>query len=264
MRVDCHTHIISGQRGVDCSEHLEAAERVDSCVVLAADSGDGSKRANKVVSEYVGKHRDKMVGFGVVDAVKDGVDVKHLRVLKDQLGLSGVVVYCAGGGYHPLHSRAMRLYESAEALGLPVFFHNSGPFRGEDVLEYGQSYLLDEAARRFGGLKMIIGGMGRPFVKQTFCMVQKHANVYADLTLPAERVWEIYNVVVGAYEWGVMDKLLFGSGFPDGDADACTEALLGFNKLLTGTSLPMVPRGSIRNIIERNSLEVLGIGGSGE
>ena len=56
-----------------------------------------------------------------------------------------------------------------------------------------------------------------------------------------------------------MDKLLFGSGFPLGNAGECIETLLGFNMLLADTQLPTVPRASIRNVIERDSLELLGI-----
>ena len=37
------------------------------------------------------------------------------------------------------------------------------------------------------------------------------------------------------------------------------ETLLGFNKLLGDTNLPTVPRGNIRGIIERDTLDVLGI-----
>ena len=37
------------------------------------------------------------------------------------------------------------------------------------------------------------------------------------------------------------------------------ETLLGFNMLLADTNLPIVPRGSIRNVIERDTLELLGI-----
>jgi len=66
-------------------------------------------------------------------------------------------------------------------------------------------------------------------------------------------------MVVAAYEQGVMDKLLFGSGFPSGNAGACMETLLGFNKLLGDTNLPTVPHGEIRSIIERDTLELLGI-----
>jgi len=79
------------------------------------------------------------------------------------------------------------------------------------------------------------------------------------LTIQPRNVWQIYNMVMAAHEYGVMDKLLFGSGFPSGDAGRCIETLLGFNMLLADTNLPAVPRGSIRNIIERDTLGLLGI-----
>ncbi len=126
-------------------------------------------------------------------------------------------------------------------------------------MEYAQPYLLDEIAREFSELKIIIGSMGMPFIEQTLSMVARHKNVYADLTIRPKSVWQTYNMVVSAYEHGVMDKLLFGSGFPTGDAGQCMETLLGFNMLLADTNLPTVPRGNIRNIIERDTLRLLGI-----
>ena len=153
----------------------------------------------------------------------------------------------------------MRFYESAQELGLPVFFHTGRHLRPEAVLDYAQPYLLDEVARTFPGLKIIIGSMGMPFVEQTLSMIAKHENVYADLTIMPSSVWQVYNMVVAAHEHGVMEKLLFGRGFPFGNAGECIETLLGFNKLLGDTNLPTVPRGNIRNIIERNTLELLGI-----
>ena len=108
-------------------------------------------------------------------------------------------------------------------------------------------------------MKIVIGSMGVPFVEQTLLMLAKHENVYADLTIRPDRVWQIYNMVVAAYERGVMDKLLFGSGFPGGKAKECIETLLGFNKLLADTNLPAVPRGNISGIIERDTLKLLAI-----
>ena len=258
MIVDCHTHINCAADDVETSEHLEAAETVDVCIVLATAEGP-SEEVNKRVSEYVDKHKEKMVGFAVVEPIQDGVSVKSLTSIKDKLGLEGAVLYCSSCGFHPTHSRAMRFYESAEELGWPVFFHNGGHLGSDAVLDYAQPYLLDDVARAFPGLKIVIGTMGMPFAEQTFSMVAKHENVYADLTIRPGNVWQVYNTVVPAYERGVMDKLLFGSGFPSGKAGECIEALLGFNMLLADTNLPTVPRGSIRNIIERDTLELLGI-----
>jgi predicted TIM-barrel fold metal-dependent hydrolase len=259
------------------SEHLAAAETVDRCIVLAASDGP-SEEVNKKLAEYVNKYKEKMVGFAVVDPIKDKISVNKLKPIRDKLELQGFVVHCCAKGLHPSNSRAMRFYEAAQELGLPVFFHNGhGVLGADDVLSYAQPYLLDEVAREFPALKIIIGNMGMPFTEQTLSMVAKHENVYADLTIRPSNVWQTYNTVVAAYERSVMDKLLFGSGFPLGNAGECIEALLGFNSfplgnagecieallgfnmLLADTKLPTVPRGSIRNIIERNTLELLGI-----
>jgi len=258
MIVDCHTHIDCAGSEVDVSEHLAAAEKVDVCIVLAG-AGESSEESNQKVSEYVGKHKEKMVGFAVVEPTEDKVGVKSVGGMTEKLGLKGAVLYCSSCGFHPAHSRAMHFYESAQELGLPIFFHNGGPLGPAAVLDYAQGFMLDEVARRFPDLRMVIGSMGTPFVDQTMEMLAKHKNVYADLTIRPSNVWQVYNIVVPAYEYGVMDKLLFGSGFPYGRAGECMETLLGFNKLLADTNLPTVPRDKIRGIIERDALAVLGI-----
>lgn len=258
MIVDCHTHVGSLTE-VDTSEHLAAVETVDACVVLAGPD-DAHDTVNRKLSEYVGRNGAKMVGFAVVDPTQDPIDEKSLRSQVEELHLQGLVVYCALCGFHPVHSRAMRFYAAVQEMGLPIFFHNSShALKSSAFLEYVQPYLLDEVARTFPELKIVIGNMGVPFVEQTLSMVAKHEHVFADLTIRPGKVWQTYNIVVAAYERDVMDKLLFGSGFPLGTAGECIETLLGFNMLLADTNLPTVPRGSIRNVIERESLDLLGI-----
>jgi len=154
----------------------------------------------------------------------------------------------------------MRFYAAVQEMGLPVFFHNSShTLRAGAILEYAQPYLLDEVARAFPELNMVIGNMGVPFIEQTLSMVSKHERVFADLTIRPGKVWQTYHIVVAAYEREVLEQLLFGSGFPLANAGECIETLLGFNMLLADTQLPTVPRASIRNVIERDSLELLGI-----
>jgi len=258
MIVDCHTHVRSLSE-TEVSEHLLAAEAVDACIVLAGLDG-ARDQVNRKLSEYVDKHSDRMVGFAEVDPTQERIDEKGLTSLAERLGFRGVVLYCSMRGFHPAHSLAMRFYGAIQERGLPVFFHNgSHALSAEAVLEYAQPYLLDEVARAFPDLKIVIGNMGVPFVEQTLSMVDKHENVYADLTIRPAKVWQTYNIVVAAHERNVMEKLLFGSGFPLGQAGECMETLLGFNMLLGDTKLPAVPRGNLRNVIERDSLELLGI-----
>jgi hypothetical protein len=71
--------------------------------------------------------------------------------------------------------------------------------------------------------------------------------------------WQVYRTVIAAYEQDVMDKLIFGSAFPAARAQDCIEALLGFNGPVKEAGLPTVPRNLIQDIIERNTLQQLGI-----
>jgi hypothetical protein len=258
---------------LDLSEHLEAAEVVDKCIVLAASGEHGraasgehgraaadgpADKVNGQLSEYVAKYEQKMVGFAFIDPLNGGVNVRNLKSTTEKLGLKGVVLYCSQSAFHPAHSEAMRLYESAQELMLPVFFHNT-PVGPGGILEFAPPFLLDEVARTFPGLKIIVGNMGYPFYDQTLCLLAKHKNVFADLSVKPGNVWQVFNVVVAAYEQGVMDKLLFGSAFPAARAQDCMEALLGFNKLLSGANLPTVPRANLQSVIERDTLKLLGI-----
>jgi predicted TIM-barrel fold metal-dependent hydrolase len=257
MIADCHTHMNCTAGQANIADHLSACEQIDSCIVLAT-AGESTEKSNKDLSDYI-KDQPKMVGFGIFDPLRDNPAPKNVKSLTIDMGLKGVVLYCPQGGFHPADSRIMRFYKAAEGLKLPVFFHNCPPFAGDDILNFSQPYLIDEVARKFGDLKMIIGGMGLPFLNQTISMLAKHENVYADLSICPQHVWEVYNLVVNCYEAGIMDKLLFGSGYPQAQPGECIETLLGFNKLMANTGLPNVPREEIRAIIERDTLSVLGI-----
>jgi len=242
---------------LDVSEHIEASEVVDKCIVLAYPDDDPDK-ANAQLSEYVAKYDQKMVGFAIINPLTDNVSPRALKSITEKLGFKGIVLYCSQTGFHPAHSMAYQLYESAQELALPVFFHNS-PVGPAGFLEYAQPFLLDEIARSFPSLKIVIGNMGRPFVEQTLCLLAKHKNVFGDLSIKPGNVWEVYNLVLAAQEQAVLEKLLFGSAFPAARAQQCIETLLGFNRLLGTANLPTVPRENMQNIIERDTLKLLGI-----
>lgn len=261
MIVDCHTHADNDELRNSLVGQL--AETIDAAFVLATPEGD-RVATNQQLSLFVGA-QESLIGWAVLDPTQDPISQEELRATTLDMGLLGVVLYCSRHAYNPTHSQAMKLCDAAQSLGLPVFFHNAGMGIGDSGdLAYAQPYLLDEVAQAFPDLKMVIGCMGVPFVSQTMAVLMRHEHVFAGLTICPNKVWQTYNIVVNAYEHGVMNKLLFGSGFPEGDAGACIEALLGFNMRLANTSLPTVPRGIIRNIVERDSLNMLGIPTRGE
>jgi len=239
-------------------DHFAASVQVDKCFVLACPA-QINRESNKLVSEYVLRHPEKMYGFAVVNPVADDISKKYWSAMKNDLGFKGAVLYCSAQAFHPAHSLALQFYEVAQELKLPLFFHNAPPYDSNAVLEFARPSLLDEIARNFKDLKIVIGSMGQPFISETLCMVEKFDNVYGDLTINPEKIWNVYNTVVAAHEAGVLGKLIFGSGLPFGRAASCIETLLGFNKLLADTNLPTVPREMIREIIERDSILLLNL-----
>lgn len=257
MIIDCHTHINCLEQEVDSEQHRSVCRDIDGCFVLGG-CGFERKEANQRLSEYISGN-PKAVGFAVLHPVEDGISKRELKDLTEGMGLRGIVLYCAEDRFHPAHSQAMQVYEFCQDRRIPVFFHNCPPYSSEAVLDYARPWLLDEAARTFPNLKMIIGRMGLPFLEQTLCLLAKHENVYADLTIHPKKIWQVYSTVVSAYEAGVMDKLLFGSGFPYATPGACIETLLGFNKLLSDAHLPPVPREKLRSVVERDSMTLLGL-----
>ena len=259
MIVDCHTHVNLDAGDKGCAEHLTATEALDACVVLPS-LGPDRQAINTFVSQHVRAHKDRMIGFALIDPTADDVSAAGLKDRMQEWGMQGVVVYCAASGFHPSHSHALCLYEVAQEQGWPVFFHNGDLERKtEGNLSFAQPMLLDEIAQMYPDLKMVIGSMGRPFVEQTLLIIGRHKNVYADLAIRPACVWQTYNMIVAAHERQVMDKLLFGSAYPPGRVESCIETLLGFNMMFADTNLPTVPRGLLRNVVERPTLEVLGL-----
>jgi len=292
MIVDCHTHIwqspdqlgqldlgnsprwsrkrpsrISAERGTwrnnhpaaDPDHHWAQSGTVDKSIVLGFKSRYlHAEIPNGFVSEYVRRFPQKLIGFAGIDPTEECAR-EEVYTAKDALRLAGITVSPPNQDFHPSDSRAMEVYAEAEKLGMPILFHPSGQFAEMSKLEYGRPYLLDEIARTFPGLRIVIAQLGQPWIDETIVMLGKHANVLADLSGLLGRPWQAYNALVSAHQHGVIDKLLFGSDFPYTSATECIEALYSINQLAQGTNLPVVPREALRGIVERDALSLLGI-----
>ena len=285
MIVDCFTHTwetderlgsLLGENGrrlglgptqadrhvASAARHLEASKPIDVAFVLGFKSVYlGAEISNDAVAAYVRTHPDRLVGFAGIDPSDPRGGVQELERARAELGLKGVTVAPAAQGVHPANSQAMLIYAEAARRGLPVLFHSGVTITSATRLEYAQPVLLDEVAREHPTLKIIVAHMGFPWVRETLVLLAKHPNVYADLSWLLRQPWETYQALLAASQFGVMDKLLFGSGFPASSASECIESLLSLNQLVHGTNLPNIPREQLRQIVERDALTLLGIEG---
>lgn len=284
MIVDCHTHVwqspeqlgdgalaelsrptvVAGQKmrllpQADTANHLLAAEPADRTFVLGFRSQYlGAQIPNDYIADYCREHADKMIGFAGIDPTEsDAVDqVTHVS---HDLHLKGLCICPAAQDFHPSDTRAMAVYERAAALHLPIIFYPGTHLSPKTKMEYARPHLLDEVARAFPNLKIVVSHMGYPWVDEMLVLLGKHQNVYSDVAALLRRPWIAYDALVRAHQFQVIDKLLFGSDFPFTTAGECIETLYTINQTTMGTNLPTVPRESLRGIVERDAMSLLGI-----
>jgi hypothetical protein len=279
MIVDCHTHIWESAEQLGeavtttlpnirpiyhsltkadslpeagMERHHAACRPVDRTFVLGFRSNYLKAHIpNDFVAEYVSQHPESLIGFAGIDPTDPDQAI--------ELGMKGLAVAPAAQNFHPMHSDALWVYQEAAKLGLPILFHQGLYFSADCKMEYARSALLDDVAREFPDLKIIVAHLGYPWVDETVVLIGKHANVFADISGLLLRPWQAYNTLLTAYQFGVMDKLLFGSDFPYNSPTHCIEALYSINHICHGTSLPTLPREKLRAIVERDTLALLGI-----
>ncbi|MBP7933892.1 MAG: amidohydrolase [Phycisphaerae bacterium] len=287
MIVDCHTHVWEsieqlgrgtgqvygrphGHRSAsipraDIASHLAAAKPVDKSFVLAFKSHYlEADVPNAYVARYVRQYPDRLIGFAGLDPSRPKEAIDELRRAHDDLGMRGVTIWPAAQDFHPASSAAMRVYAEVSRLRLPMLIHQDIHVAENCKMEFARPYLVDEIAREFPDLKIVIAQLGYPWTEETIALLCKHRNVFADISGLLHQPWAAYNALVSAYQAEVMDALLFGSDFPYGNAAACIEALYRINQFCHGTNLPTVPREQLRLIVERDVLKLLDIESDGD
>ncbi len=272
MIVDCHTQVwdsldwlgrtvrVEEARPLhaDAERHLAAVAPVDLAIVHGLTSRYlDAEIPNDFVAGYVKRYSQKMIGFAGIDP-NDADCIGQVRAAQEELQLKGVTISPPMQNYHPAATQAMRLYEACAERGLPVFVDQS--LRCPSAkMEFARPLLIDEVAREFPDLRIVMSHLGCPWAEEAIAVLSKHQHVYADIAGLLRRPWLAYNTLLAAYEYGVMDKLLFGSDFPYRSPAAGIEALYSVNQVSHGTNLITIPREQLRGIVERDALELLGI-----
>jgi len=287
MIVDCHTHVwespeqlgkaradaqgptVKGPSvepdaaaGPDASmeHHSRAEQPVDRCMVLGFKSRYlGAEIPAAFVASYVRRQPEKLIGVAGIDPTNLGEALADIRRAREEYGFRAITVSPAAQDFHPADSRAMQVFGEAMRLNMPVLLHQGFRACTGSKMEFARPALLDEVAREFPQLKLVIAHMGYPWVEECVVLLGKHENVFADMSGLMRRPWQAYNALLSAYQYGVVDKLLFGSDFPYSAPAAAIEALYRINQLVTGTNLPTIPRPHLAGIVERDALGLLGI-----
>lgn len=250
-------------------EHFQAMAPVDRAVVFGiafepmpsmrfAGSTVGYENPNDATYAYVNAHPEKLIGFMSVNPNAEDALEEMERCVGD-LRLKGIKLGPIYQKFHPWDQKAQAIYGRAQELGLPIVFHQGTSFPREAPLKYAPPTLMDEVAQRFPDLKIVMAHMAHPWQIDCIVTIRKHPNLFADISGLFYRPWSFYNCLRLAYEWGVMHKLLLGSDFPFSTPQENLDALPRVNDILEGTRLPRVPEEGLAAIIQRDSLQLLGV-----
>ena len=236
----------------------QAIEQVDYALVLGFTSGlIGGDIPLELIVDRMRQLPEKLLGVAGIDPLADDAFDRFDAAV--EAGMVGIVISPAACGFHPMHSRAIQLYEACDQRGMVLVIDPCVDWSPRCVLEFAAPWLLDELARTFPTLSILLSGLGYPWTDQTLTRIGKHVHVYSDIAALTGRPWLLYNALMTARQMGVTDRLLLGSNFPFATPQQVITELYSLNTLTQGTNLPTVKREQLRAIVERNALTCLGI-----
>jgi hypothetical protein len=256
------------QSVVSWDDFMTAQQMADTSIVFNiawkpginpyADNTDMDGNYNDTTAQFVQTHADKLIGFMALHPHDAHMEDEFERCRVD-LGLRGIKLGANYQIFHPLETRALRIYELAQRHNLPILFHQgTSPVR-EAPIEYAHPLYMDEVAIRYPDLKIIMAHMGHPWTVETAVVIRKHPNVYADISALIYRPFTFWEAMIRATEWKVLHKLMIGSDYPVTTVEETVNALRNVNHIVEGTHLPRVPEDGIESMIYRDSLALLGL-----
>ena len=211
-----------------------------------------------LIANYVAAHPDTLIGFLSVDPTQPGWE-KELRDGHETLGLRGIKLLPMYAGFRPDDERLEPLWKYATKHRLPVLLHTGTTFVSQAPLECTLPRHIEPVAVRHPDVKIILAHLGHPYEGECVVVIRKHPNVYADISALHYRPFQFYHSLMLVQEYGVWDKVLFGTDYPFTTVNATLDGLRTLNRMLDGTALPRLDEAKIEAMIARDSLPLLGL-----
>ncbi len=217
----------------------------------------GVATPNAFVEQFCARTSTETVGFMALDPTDDDV----LDQLTDGVnrGLRGIKLYPVLAGFDPRDPAYDGFYAAAAQHGLVVLWHMGATPSPVGDLAVSQPLVVDAVARRHPELTQIIAHLGHPWQRETIVVLRKNRRVFADVSATWARPLDGYFALVRAQEWGVVDKLLFGSDYPIWTP---REAVDGLRSLagIAPAGLPAIRSETLEHLLDSDPRPVLGLG----
>lgn len=221
-----HWQPVYGHEWVDTTPEQfdEDMAEVDLAFVFGMKAtAAGVTSPHDYIADFCRRTRTETVGFMALDPSDDDA----LEQMRDGIdhGLRGIKLYPILGLYDPREERFDPFYRAASEAGLIVLWHMGATPSPAGRLEVSNPLVLDDVGRRHPDLTQIIAHLGHPWQRETMLLLRKHRHVFSDISASWARPADGQRAFVRAQEWGVVDKLLFGSDWPHWTPAGARQAL---------------------------------------
>ena len=277
MIVDVHSHyfrdpdhfspefVTQAKRGrnvdltVRWNEYAAAAHDAQKTIVFGGKARlSGLWVPDSEVAEYVRAAPDRLIGFLSLDPTQPGWQ-DELEEGHRNLKLKGIKLMPMYAGFLPNGPEMDPLWTYATRHRVPVLCHTGTTFVRQAPLACTLPRLIDDVAIRFPDVKIIMAHLGHPYEGECVVTIRKHPNVYADCSALHYRPFQLYHSLMLLQEYGVWNKLLFGSDYPFTTVSASLDGMRSLNSMLEGTALPRLDMNAMEQMFQRNTLELLEI-----
>ncbi len=211
---DVNPYLFSNFDAVMTPDGLEeylTGQGVAYAVVLAEDA---PLTTGVVTNSYVQgfcKDKKRLIPFASIDPVTAKNPGEILEKCAQEMGFCGLKLYPTYQHFFPNQKKVYPLYEKALELNVPVMFHTGSSIYKNSKLKYGDPLHLDDVARDFPELKVIMAHSGRGFwYDKAFFLSRLHKNVYMEISgLPPKRLLHYFPELEKN-----ADNVIFGSDWP--------------------------------------------------
>ena len=210
------------------------------------------------VAGYIARHPDKLIGFLSIDPTQPGWQEEMIEGHQN-LGMKGIKLLSMYAGFYPNDRQYDYIWQYATKHHLPVLLHTGTTFISQATLDCTLPRHLDDVAARCPEVRIVLAHLSHPYEGECVVTIRKHPNVYSDVSALHYRPFQLYHSLMLVQEYGVWNKLLFGSDYPFTTPDASLADMRKLNDMLEGTRLPRLNMDKMEAMFERDTLAVLGI-----
>lgn len=217
-------------------DHLDAVGVERACLInyVAPEVMGFTEDANRFVGEFAREDRKRLIPFGSVHPKRTKNPRRDMERLASKWEMGGMKIHpphqlFAANAYADGTLSALRtIYETAEALKMPVMVHTGTSIFPGARSKFGDPMALDDVAQDFPDLTILLAHGGRPLWCDTaFYLVRRHPNLHLDISsIPPRRLLEWFPRLEE-----IASKVVFGSDWPGPGIPGIREEIDGLRSL---------------------------------